>query len=386
MKKFVTLFMLGATALTAGAQGYEGHKFFDNWSLGVVGGAVSPTTHHAVLSDARGVAGLELTKGITPVFSVGVQSIAGFNTLGVCGSTGAEGAYTAVDNVNTTVFAKANLSNLFCGYAGKPRVFEVEAQAGVGAVHHFGQYKGNNATSKAGLNLNFNLGEAKAWTLSLRPAIAWDWDANVRSGAQMNVNASVLELTAGVAYHFGNSNGEHYFTKVRPYDQAEVDGLNAKINDLRGAVDAKNAELEAKEKQIHHLRHELNEARNQKPVVQQVVTTKNTNTKTMESYVTFRQGKSVVDASQLPNVERVATYMRNHKNVKVVIKGYASPEGSADINARLASARAEAVRSLLINKYKISGSRIEAEGEGVGNMFEEPDWNRVSICTLVETK
>lgn len=166
--------MVGASALTVGAQGYEGHKFFDNWSLGVVGGAVSPTTHHSFLNDARGVAGLELTKGITPVFSVGVQSIAGFNTLGVCSSKGAEGARTAVDNVNTTVFGKANLSNLFFGYNGKPRVFEVEAMAGVGANHYFGEYEGNSATSKVGLNFNFNLGESKAWTLSLRPAMAWD--------------------------------------------------------------------------------------------------------------------------------------------------------------------------------------------------------------------
>ena len=27
-------------------------------------------------------------------------------------------------------------------------------------------------------------------------------------------------------------------------------------------------------------------------------------------------------------------------------------------------------------------SRITAEGQGVGDMFTEPDWNRVSICTI----
>ena len=34
------------------------------------------------------------------------------------------------------------------------------------------------------------------------------------------------------------------------------------------------------------------------------------------------------------------------------------------------------------NKYKINASRITAEGQGVGDMFTEPDWNRVSICTI----
>lgn len=382
MKKLFTIFMLGAAGLSASAQGYEGHKFFDNWSLGVIGGAVAPTTHHSVFSDARGVAGLELTKGITPVFSVGVQSVAGFNTLGICGSKGAEGSYTVVDNVNTTFFGKGNLSNLFFGYTGTPRFFEVEAMAGVGINHYFGNGGLNSATSKVGLNFNFNLGESKAWTVSLRPAMAWDWDAPAVEKAQMNINSSALELTAGVTYHFKSSNGAHHFTVVRPYDQAEVDGLNAKINDLRGQMSDKDKAISAKDAQLRQLQQELNDARNKKPAVQQVVNTKET--KTLESYVTFRQGKSVVDASQLPNVERIATYMKNHKNAKVSIKGYASPEGSIEINTRIAKARAEAVKSILVNKYKIAASRITAEGQGVGNMFEEPDWNRVSICTLGE--
>ena len=106
----------------------------------------------------------------------------------------------------------------------------------------------------------------------------------------------------------------------------------------------------------------------------------------MESYVTFRQGRYSIDAAQLPNVERIGTYLKNHTNAKVVIKGYASPEGSAEVNARIANQRAEAVKSLLIKKYKIDSSRITAEGQGVGNMFSEPDWNRVSICTLENEK
>ena len=76
--------------------------------------------------------------------------------------------------------------------------------------------------------------------------------------------------------------------------------------------------------------------------------------------------------------------MKNHPESKVSIKGYASPEGSAEVNERIAKQRAEAVKNMLINKYKINANRITAEGQGVGNMFSEPDWNRVSIATLSE--
>ena len=74
--------------------------------------------------------------------------------------------------------------------------------------------------------------------------------------------------------------------------------------------------------------------------------------------------------------------MKNHKDAKVEIKGYASPEGSKEINEKLSVARAEAVKNILVKRYKIDASRIEAQGCGVGNTFSEPDWNRVSICTI----
>ncbi|MDQ9827279.1 OmpA family protein, partial [Acinetobacter baumannii] len=84
----------------------------------------------------------------------------------------------------------------------------------------------------------------------------------------------------------------------------------------------------------------------------------------LESVVTFRQGRNSIDASQTPNVERIATYLKNHKEATVSIKGYASPEGKAEINARIARQRAEAVKSMLVSRYKISSSRISAEGQG----------------------
>ena len=183
---------------------------------------------------------------------------------------------------------------------------------------------------------------------------------------------------AGVTYHFKTSNGQHYFTKIKEYDQAEVDGLNAQINALRGDLNNKNGQLDAAGKKIRDLQAQVNELRNRKPVVQTV----ESNVKSLESIVTFRQGKTVIDASQLPNVERIATYLKNHADAKVVIKGYASPEGPLDLNNRLAKQRAEAVKSMLVKKYGIAADRIDASGQGIGDMFSEPDWNRVSIATI----
>ena len=55
---------------------------------------------------------------------------------------------------------------------------------------------------------------------------------------------------------------------------------------------------------------------------------------------------------------------------------------TVELNERIARQRAEAVQKMLVNKYGISKERIVAEGQGIGYMFEETDWKRVSICTI----
>ena len=145
-------------------------------------------------------------------------------------------------------------------------------------------------------------------------------------------------------------------------------------------MDNRNSQINSAAQRIQVLQSELDNCRNQAAKVQTVVEVETS--RVPESIITFRQGRSTVDASQLPNVERVANYMKKHADVTVVIKGYASPEGNLEFNKKLAQARAEAVKSILVKKYKINTSRITAEGQGIGDMFTDPDWNRVSICTI----
>ena len=93
----------------------------------------------------------------------------------------------------------------------------------------------------------------------------------------------------------------------------------------------------------------------------------------------FRQGKSVIDPAQYAPIELIATYMKNHPEAKVEIKGYASPEGSAEINQKLSEERAEAVKNALVKKYKISADRLTTKGMGATDkLFEQVEFNRVA--------
>ena len=99
----------------------------------------------------------------------------------------------------------------------------------------------------------------------------------------------------------------------------------------------------------------------------------------LQPTVLFRQGKSVIDPAQYAPIELIAHYMRNHKDAKVEIKGYASPEGSKEINQRLSEERAQAVKNALVKKYKIAASRLTTKGMGATDkLFEQVEFNRVA--------
>ena len=375
MRKSIILLAMVLGAFTANAQTVvEGTKFADNWSVEVNAGVITPLTHSAFFKNARPGFGIGVSKQLTPIFGLGLQGMGYINTTQ---------SKTAFDASDVSLLGKVNLMNLFAGYKGEPRLFEVEAVAGMGWLHYYvnGDGDQNTWSTRLGLNFNFNLGESKAWTLGIKPAIVYDMQGDFNQAkSRFNANNATFEITAGLTYHFATSNGTHYFNKVRVYNQAEIDELNSSINALRGQVNTRDNELNTANQRINGLQQELNDCRTKIVPVETVVKT----ARIPESIITFRQGRSSVDASQLPNVERVASYMNKHPETKVIIKGYASPEGSVEVNARIAAARAEAVKTILVKKYRIAADRVTAEGQGVGDMFTEPDWNRVSICTIEE--
>uniref|UniRef100_A0AB33J7P6 OmpA family protein n=3 Tax=unclassified Prevotella TaxID=2638335 RepID=A0AB33J7P6_9BACT len=382
MKKIALLFAAAAMAVSVNAQTVTESKTFDNFYIGINGGVATKTTGHSWMKGLDPNFGVRLGRNFTPVFGLAVESNAYFSNKPFA-STG-----TAVRFLNTSLLGTVNLSNWFGGYQGEPRAFEVVALYGLGWGHLFGntaQYKAskyhNNLTSKAAIDFVFNLGESKAWQFYVEPALVWGLNdktdaANYNlsnSGIKYNINHSFVQLNAGLIYKFGNSNGTHNFKIAQLRDQSEIDGLNAQINSLRGDLNDKDAQLAAKDGQIADLQNAL-DACNKKPKYVKPATATN-----LQPTVLFRQGKSVIDAAQYAPIELIASYMKNHPEANVEIKGYASPEGSAELNQKLSEARAEAVKTALVKKYKIAASRLTTKGMGATDkLFEQVEFNRVA--------
>ena len=371
MKKLGLLFAAAAMAVSVNAQTVTESKTFDNFYIGINGGAQVKTTGESWMNNLNSNAGLRIGRWFTPVFGLAAEGNVYFNDH--CKHYMPQ-SKTVARYMNVGLIGTVNLINWFAGYKGEPRLFEVVPVYGFGWGHTFGTDENYNVlTSKAGIDFTFNLGKAKAWQVYVEPSMNWSLNGYGYEGVAYNINKSAFQLNAGIVYKFKNSNGSHNFTIAQLRDQNEIDGLNSQINSLRSDLNDKDAQLSAKDKQIKDLQNALDEC-NKKPKYVKPATATN-----LQPTVLFRQGKAVVDKSQMPNIELIAQYMKNHPEAKVEIKGYASPEGNKDFNQALSQKRADAVKNVLVKKYKIAADRLTTKGMGATDkLFKQVEFNRVS--------
>ena len=376
MKKMILLsmFALGAWTINAQTPVIESGGFWENWSMGLQGGGTMKMSGTGFFKSARPAFGLTLGKQWTPILGTDIQGMGYINTTN---------SNTMVDATDVSLIARMNLMNLFAGYEGMPRPFEIETATGLGWLHHYMNGSGDtdDFSARIGLNFNFNMGEDAAWTLGIKPAIVYNLTGDYPSKKMaFNKNRANMEVLVGLTYHFADADGDRHFQLVNAVDPMAIAVMNEEINDLREVVAAKDLELVSLADELLNLQNQLNEVRNQ----QAQATGQTINI--LESVIAFPFNQADVQASQMPSLEHAANYLKNNPDASITINGYASPEGTEDYNLQLSQRRADAVKAILVDKYGIEASRINAIGHGVGDIFSEPAWNRVGICTIDEAK
>ncbi|WP_076407794.1 OmpA family protein [Shewanella sp. UCD-KL12] len=81
--------------------------------------------------------------------------------------------------------------------------------------------------------------------------------------------------------------------------------------------------------------------------------------------IQFANDSSKVKSESYQRIEKLAAYMNKKPKSTVLISGHASDVGKADYNMTLSDKRAQAVAKILIEKYGIDQSRVEAKGFGI---------------------
>lgn len=352
MKKIIFMMFMAFSAIVVNAQtAVQTSKVLDNTYVGIDGGVATPLTFDGVFP-LNPTATLHVGKLFTPVVGADIEATAWLGSH--AGYVGRFDGYTHnfIRGSYVGINALFNLTNLFYGYNGTPRTFEVSAVAGPGWVHRFmpnsnDKYH-NHLGVKTGLDLAFNIGKTKAHTVSLRPAVLWNLSVPGNRFGQLAFNKKGAELYIGVGYtyHFNTSNQTHHF---KVYD---VGALNDEINRL-------NEEL-AKKPKVRVVKEVVKEVVKDAPSTNSIAVTS-------ECVVYFAQNSDVLT----DDAKRVLDSIKGN----VRIDAYASPEGTEEYNKELSQRRANVVAEYL----RTNGVSVtEAIGHGVDGEAS----NRVAIVTL----
>lgn len=359
MKKFLFMFALLFCAIVGvnAQKSYEVSKVFDNVSVGITGGISSPLHFNSVTPFNTNF-GLKLQKDFTPVVGVQVEGLAFVN------DNNFSDVKTWVKATNVGVNHVVNMTNLFCGYNGSPRTFEISTVFGFGWLHSWTSHYElesdgsdnhlDDLSAKSGIDLAFNFGNDKQHSVVVTPAIYWNLTRDNK--VQFNKNNAQLALNVSYVYHFKTSNGTHNF-KVH-----DVGLMNDRINKLT----EENIGLKNIVKSLKNENSDLNkEIKNLNERCETLVDN-------VLWAVQFKQGSSELSSDAKKVLDKV---IKMNKPVDVVAT--ASPEGTKTINDSLSRARAD-----VLVKYLTDNGVTVKNSVGMGAKTKES--NRLGLITLAK--
>ncbi len=258
-----------------------------------------------------------------------------------------------------------NLSNMLCGY-NESRVWNLIpfAGAGIGRTMNDNQYA-----------VGLSVGLQSSWRLSKKVRIyaeigynayEGDLDGNFDEETRGWVNDdNVLYGEIGLNFNLGKATWDPVpdIDALLAQHQAELDALNAKLND----ANAENDRLK-------------NLLANQKPVEKVI----STDFSKLPVSVFFDLDKSEFTSEKdLVNVQTLANYAKEN-NMKLIVTGYAdSDTGSADHNQDLSESRANTVAAA-IEEMGVDSSNIVIKGNGGVAEWSPREFNRRAIVQLAQ--
>ena len=143
---------------------------------------------------------------------------------------------------------------------------------------------------------------------------------------------------------------------------AEADAAKQKVAIMQKTADQQTEELAAAN---------ANSASDQAIIAQQQMMLNELNAKQTErglvitlGDVLFSTGKSQLKSGGINNVQKLADFLNQNPQRKVLIEGYTDSTGSDSFNQRLSEQRADSVRNALVNNMGVRSDRVSTRGYG----------------------
>lgn len=359
------------------------NKFFNNWFIGVGGGAqIYLGDHDKQMKFGDRLTGYysaQLGKWFTP--GVGVRANFGFGEINGVTQTGpyiipnspyadkgGSGYWLSNEKFEYRHYSADvlfGLSNLFGGYS-KNRFYNLNFYAGLGwMVNTTAEPKKvRDVSANVGFENEFRLSNAFDLALDIRGTMVDDrFDGDLGNRRQEGPLSAMLALK----YNFKKRDWDkEKIITINVYDETELNDLRDRLNKLANDNDA--------------LKKQLAESSN--PTITDIKVEKNYLAAPI--LVTFPINKSTVSNEARVNLGFFAKLIKEGKsNVVYNIAGYADKgTGSVKTNERLSIERAEAIYNVLVREFGVSTSQLTISHHGgVDNMFYDDP--RVSRAVIV---
>jgi len=251
--------------------------------------------------------------------------------------------------VQPAVDLKADLSALVAGW-NPERVFNLYAFLGGGVAYSFNNDDAVEADGRYGIMFQ-KLWSDNRWNPVVRGGLGADVRLDDNMAITFEANANMLPD------HFNSKLGKN---DNRDWHFNALVGLKFYLGKTHGRTE------------------------NSYRTITTPVTYKETrDTVTMVAYIQFELNKYELRSSEMPKLERLATFLIQNPTAKVVLTGYADREtGTPVINQRLSEERARVVGEYL-QRRGIDYLRITKYAKGDREQpFQIPEDNRVCICIV----
>ncbi|MGF0239609.1 OmpA family protein [Rhodococcus sp. IEGM1300] len=187
------------------------------------------------------------------------------------------------------------------------------------------------------------------------------------SGLQANPQASkVAALETKDASDYLDKADKAYLDKQ---DAAKVDQLayltNQRVEVAKQTIALRTAEANLKNASAQRAQARLDARDAQIKQLQDSLNAKQTDRGTLVTFgdVLFATNKADLKSSGLVNINKLAQFLQENPDRKVIVEGYTDSTGAANYNQSLSERRADSVRTALV-KMGVDPSRIVSQGYG----------------------
>lgn len=341
----------------------ETNRFWGNWFIKAGGGAQvylgdndNKTSFGKRISPALD---LSVGKWFTP--GLGLQL--SYSGLSAKGASNEDGIYANGKKNNKGLYEQKwdmiylhgdvlfNLTDIFCGYK-ENRVYSAIPYLGFGWLHSYDTPCNNEFAANVGFVNRFRLSSRWDFNLEARAMMTKDnFDGQI-GGKKYEGMVSVL---AGFTYKFQTSS----------WKRAEIRTVTTSIS--MDEMNRIQAQLREQQERNLQLEKELSTERNKKA---EVIVDKQF--KVAPRIIIFPLGKSTLSKQERVNLGYYAKAIKDAPTDKIfTIIGYADNKtGSTTVNERLSKERAETVRNILIDEFRVDATRLKVDFKGgVDNMY-----------------